>query len=119
MGDEAQRRAVRSAPVVIGDVPLRGVRTVAIPEPFEDPAELIFLEQEEQHHRIGLLGNFVAVGIVALRTQDPVQPLDVAVLRAVGIPVELAEVLVTFELADDSIVVERDKHPPAHVPPGR
>ena len=38
---------------------------------------------------------------------------------AVRVPVELLEVIVALELADDSVVVERDEHPAAHVLPRR
>ena len=55
-----------------------------------------------------------AVGVLALRAQDPVQPLDVAVLLPVGVPVELLEFLIAFELTDDPIAVKGDEHAPAH-----
>src|SRR5262245_43050326 len=117
IGDKAQRRAVRSPPVVVRDGPRGRVGTVAVPQPRKDLAQFLAREEEEEHHRIGLLGDLVSVGVVALRTQDPVEPLDVPVLRAVGVPVEFFEVAVTLELADDSILEERHEHPAAHVLP--
>src|SRR3984893_7421798 len=115
--DEAQRGAVRGALVVVGDVLARGVRAVAVAQPLEQPPQLVVREQQEQHHRVGLLGELVAVGVIALGTQDPVEPLDVLVLGAVGVPVELLEILVSLELADDAVAVKRDEHPAAHVRP--
>ena len=117
VGDEAQGRAVRRALVVVGDVLARGVRAVVVAQPLEQPPQLLAREQEEQHHRVGLLGELVAVGVVALGTQDPVEPLDVPVLGAVGVPVELLEILVALELADDAVAVEGNEHPAAHVRP--
>ena len=117
MGDETECRAVRRAPVVVRDVPGYRAGIVGVPEPPEDLAQLLVPEQEEQHHRVGLFGDLVEVGILALRAQDPVEPLDVAVLRPVRVPVQFLEVLIALELADDPVVVERDEHPPAHVPP--
>src|ERR671910_14079 len=89
-----------------------------VAEPLEDLLKLSLREQEEQQHGVGLLCQLVAVGVVALGAQDPVEPLDVAVLGAVGVPVELLEVLVTLELADYAVVVERHEHPFTHLPPG-
>jgi hypothetical protein len=68
-----------------------------------DVADVAF--QDEEHHGVGLLGQLVAVGIVTLRPQDPIEPLDVPVLGPVGLPVELLEVVVALELADDSVAV--------------
>ena len=118
VGDEAQRRAVRGAPVVVLDV-LRAVSGAElVAEPLEQIARSSLVgEQVEQHHRVGLLGQLVAVGIVALGPQDPVEPLDVAVPRPVGVPVELLELLVALELADDAVAVERHEHPAAHLLP--
>src|ERR1017187_2869431 len=115
--DKAQRGAVRCALVVVGDVPGRGIGTVVVAQPLEQPPQLVVGEQEEQHHRVGLLGELVAVGVVALGTQDPVEPLDVPVPGAVGVPVQLLEILVSLELADDAVAVEGNEHPAAHVRP--
>jgi hypothetical protein len=49
-------------------------------------AQLVGGEQEEQHHRVGLLGHLLAVGIVAGGLEDPVEALDVGVLGAVAGP---------------------------------
>ena len=117
MRDEAQRGPVRGAPLVVVDRPAGGFGRVLVAELREQPAQLVLREQEEQHHRVRLLAQAVAVGIVALGPQDPVEPLDVAVLRAVAIPVEFLQVLVTLELADDAVAVERDEHLAAHLTP--
>ena len=79
--------------------------------------QLFVGEQVEEHDRVGLLGQHVAVGIVSLGAQDPVEPLDPAVLRSVGVPVELGKLLVALELADDAVVVERHEHFVAHLVP--
>ena len=115
--DEAQRRAMRGPRVVVVDGLARGVGPVLVAEPLEQTPQLVVGEQVEQHDRVGLLGQLVAVGIVSLGAQDPVEPLDVAVLRPVGVPVELRELLVALELADDAVVVERHEHLAAHLLP--
>src|SRR5664280_529591 len=117
MGNEAQRRAVRRSPVVVGDVLARQVGGVVVPQPLEKPPQLVASEQEEEHHRVGLLGQLVAVRVVALGAQDPVEPLDVAVLGAVGLPVKLRKLFVSLELTDDAVAMEGDEHPPAHLLP--
>ncbi len=35
----------------------------------------------------------------------------------VMVPVQLLQAFVTLELADETVAVERDEHPPAHLPP--
>jgi len=72
MGDKAQRRAVRGAPVIVRDVPLHRIGMQGVPEPLEDLAEFGVPEQEEQHHRVGLFGDLVPVGVLAFGAQDPV-----------------------------------------------
>jgi hypothetical protein len=119
MGDDAQRGAVRRPLVVVLDVPHGRIRPVVVPEPVEYLPQFRIREQVEKHHRVGLLGDLVPVGVDALGTQDPVEPLDVPVLGAVGVPVQFFEVRVTLELADDAVTVERDEHPAAHVLPQR
>ena len=116
MGDVRQGRPVRGPTVVVLDRPAGGVVGELVAEPGEDAAQLVVAEQEEQHHRVGLLGQLVAVRGVALGLEDPVEALDVAVLRAVGVPVQFLEVGVALELADDP-VVERHEHPAADVLP--
>src|SRR6185437_11741205 len=68
---------------------------------------------------VGLLGQLVPVGIVSLGAENSVEPLNPAVLRSVGVPVELGKLLVAFELADDAVVVERNEHLAAHLVPAR
>ena len=53
-----------------------------VAQPREQPRDLVGREEEEQQHRVGLLGELVAVRIVALGAQDPVEALDVAVVLA-------------------------------------
>jgi hypothetical protein len=83
----------------------------------EDHPDLRRRQQVEDHQHVGLLGHLVAVRRVALRLQDPVEPLDVAVALLVVEPVELLEAVVAVELADDTVVVEADAHPAADVVP--
>jgi hypothetical protein len=61
----------------------------------------------------------VPVGTIILGLQNEVEALNVAVPPPVAVPVELRELLVPFELADDPVPVERHKHPPADVLPPR
>ena len=79
-------------------------------------AQLVLREKEEQHYGVGLLRQLVAVGVVALARRIR-QPLDVAVLLPVAVPVQLLELLVALELADDAVAVEGHEHLPAHVLP--
>ena len=118
VGDEAERRAVRGAGVVVLDVLASRVRGEVVPEPLEELGQLLLGEQEEEHDRIGLLGQLVAVRIVALGPKDPVEALDPAVVAlAVPVPIEVRELPVSLELADDALAVERHQHLAAHVPP--
>src|SRR6185437_10857776 len=72
VGHEAQCRTVRSPSVVVLDVPLRRIVAVLITEALEDTREFGAREEEEEHHRIGLLADLVAVRVVALSAQDAV-----------------------------------------------
>ena len=108
---------MRRALVVVLDVSCGGVAAVVVPEPLEDLAQFLIGEEEEEHHRVGLLGDLVAVRLVALRPQDPVESLDVPVFRPVRVPVEFCEFIPAFELADDAVLIERNEHPAAHVVP--
>ena len=119
VGHEAEGRPVRGPLIVVLQVLAGHVRGVGIAQPLEDFPELVFAEKEEEEHRVRLLGELVTVRVVTGRLQDPVQPLDVAVLSAISLPVQFLQVFVTLELADDPVAVERDEHPTAHVPPHR
>ena len=124
--DERERRAVRGAPVVVGDGAPREVLVVGdrvVAEAGEDLAQLVVAEQEEQHDRVGLLGELVVVGVVTLGLEDAVHPLDVLVLGPVAVPVELGEVRVALELGDHRVAVVvavgRHRHRRAHLRPAR
>jgi len=102
---------------VVGDGPgeLFGAHLVAeIPEQL---LELVAREQEQQHQDVGLLGQLVAVRAVALRLQQSIQPLDVAVLLPVALPVELAQLLIALELCEHPVGVEHDLHLAGDVAP--
>src|SRR3712207_6465545 len=103
--------------LVVGDILLSHVRRVLVAKPLKEPPELLLGEQEEQHQGIGLLGELIAVGCVSFGPEDAVESLDVAVLCAVGLPVQLLELLIALELADDAIAVERYEHLVAHFLP--
>src|ERR1700730_7371147 len=114
---EAQSRTVRSALIVVLQVLAGHVRGVGIAQPLEDLPELVFAEKEEEEHRVRLLGELVTVWLVTGRLQDPVQPLDVAVLSAISLPVQFLQVFVTLELADDPVAMEGHEHPAAYLLP--
>src|SRR5438105_14553796 len=114
---EAEGRPVRGALIVVLQVLAGHVRGVGIAQPLEELPELVFAEKEEEEHRVRLLGELVTVWVVTGRLQDPVQPLDVAVLPAISLPVKFLQVLVALELADDSVLVEWHEHPATHIPP--
>ena len=80
-------------------------RISGVAEPVEQLVQLVRGQQVEQHEHVGLLGDLVAVGGVALRLQDAVEPGDVAVALDVVDPVELLEPVVPLELAEDAVVV--------------
>ena len=63
-----------------------------VAEPVEELAELVRGQQAEQHQDGRLLRELVAVRAVPFGLEDEVEALDVAVLAAVGVPVELGEV---------------------------
>ena len=56
------------------------------------------------------LESLVAVRRIPFGLEDPVEPLEVAVPLRVVEPVELHELLVALELADDAVVMEADAH---------
>jgi hypothetical protein len=62
---------------------------VLVAEALEQAPEGAGREEVEHHHDVGLLGDLVAVGFIALGAQDAVEALDVPVTRPVGVPVEL------------------------------
>ena len=79
--------------------------------------QLVGGQQEEQHEHVGLLGHLVVVDGTALRLQDPVQALEIAMAVSVVRPVQIGEFAVTRELADHSVLGDRNRHPPADVLP--
>src|SRR3982074_2165432 len=114
---EAKGRPVRRALIVVLQVLAGHVRGVGIAQPLEELPELVFAEKEEEEHRVRLLGELVTVWVVTGRPQDPVQPLDVAVLPTISLPVQFLQVFVTLELADDPVAMEGHEHPAAHLLP--
>lgn len=88
--------------VVDGAAPEVVVEAVA--EPGEEGDEFVRREEVAEHEDVGLLGGPVVVDAVPLGLQDPVQPADVAVAGAVGLPVEFVQVAVALELTDDALV---------------
>ena len=115
---ETQRGTVGGAPVVVGDGATGQVGVEAVAQPVEQLPQLVVGEQEEQHHRVGLLGQLVTVGVVTRGLEDPVEAPEVRVLGAVGVPVQLLELVVALELAQHPVGVEGHEHATAHLPPG-
>jgi hypothetical protein len=68
------------------------ISAATVSEPFENLGQALVGEQIEEHEHVGLLGDLVAVRRVPLGVEDPVEPLDVAVLLAIAVPVELLQV---------------------------
>ena len=97
-----ERGAVRRAGLVVGDHPLERLLRQLVAHAAQDPVQLLGGEQVAEHEGVGLLGELVAVGGVALGLQDQVHAADVPVLGAVGLPVELEQVLVALELGEDA-----------------
>ncbi len=106
----AERRAVCGAVEVVGD----GLRELRIGHLVAQVAQqlpqLVAGQQEQQHQYVGLLGQLVPVGAVALGLEYPVQPLDVAVPGPVALPVELLQLVVAFELGELAAGVEDHPH---------
>ncbi len=104
---------------VVLDVPrdvLLGIEGVA--QAVEQAGELLGGQQVEEHQHVGLLRSLVAVGGVALRLQNAVETMDIAVLLLVPLPVEFLQGLVPLELADDPLAMEGDQKLPAdRLPP--
>jgi hypothetical protein len=107
---------VRRAREIVVDVARDRVRRQLVPETFEQLAELVGRQEVEQHQHVSLLRDLVAVGSVLLGLEDAIQSVDVAVPGVVVLPVELAEILVALELADDAVVMG-DEHRAADVLP--
>ena len=77
-----------------------------VAEPGEELPQLVRGEQVEEHQHVRLLRGLVPVRAVPLGLEDPVQPLDVPVPRPVALPVELLQLFVALELAQDPVIVE-------------
>ena len=117
MDDLRQRGAVRGAPHVVVDVAGDQFRVVAVPEPADDLPQLFGGEQVEEHENVRLLGEPVSVGGIALGLQNAVEAGNVAVPGPVIPPVELFEALISFELAQYSLVMPAEAHLSADVLP--
>src|SRR5262245_49537318 len=76
---KAQGRAMRGAPVVVGEVLPRGGRSERVAQALEDPPQLVLREKIEEENGVSLLGHLVAIRLIARGFQDPIQSLDVAV----------------------------------------
>ena len=102
----AQGGAVGRARRVVLDVLGDGVVLEGVAEAGEELPQLVRGEQVEKHQRVRLLRGLVPVRAVPLGLEDPVQPLDVPVPRPVAFPVELRQLFVALELAQDPVIVE-------------
>ena len=83
--DEAQRGSVRGAPVVVVDRPAGDVVGVLVTGTRWNSPRSVSAEKRKKSITVSAcLAILIAVGIVALRPQDPVKALDVVVLGEVG-----------------------------------
>lgn len=112
----AEGRTMTGAIQVVGD--RRAPRLVVEPvsETVEQGPQLGRVEEIAEHECVGLLGRLIAVDRVPLGLQDPVEPTDVAVSGAVGLPVQFGQLAIALELADDP-AVERYVQPTGDVLP--
>src|SRR5512132_3823003 len=117
MHHAAQRRAVRGPVEVVVDRSRDRVLLEVVSEAREELAELVGGEEVEEHEHVGLLRDLVAIGSVTLALENSVEAPDVAVAGAVAVPIELLELLVPLELAEDAVLVEDEAHLAAHVLP--
>src|SRR5207344_1647066 len=103
--------------VVLDGLPDR-VPAKPIPEPPEQGAQFVRGQQVKEHEYVGLLGDLEGVGRQTFGLEDPVETLNVAIATAVVLPVELGQVRVALELADDA-VVKGDEDLACHLFPAR
>src|ERR1700675_2054382 len=97
--------------VVVSDVSRNGLVLELITQARKQPAKLLGGKQIKQHQNVGLLRQFVAVRSVVLCLQDEIEALDIAVPGAIVIPIQLDQLLVALELADDPVTMKREIHP--------
>src|SRR5690606_9226160 len=87
----AQRGAVRGPGEVVVHVLVDKVGLGGVAESVQCLGEPVGAEQVDQHEDVGLLGQLVPVGAVALGLKDQVQPANVAVSTAIVFPVQLGK----------------------------
>ena len=73
----------------------------------EQRAQLLGGKQIKQHQHVGLLRQLVAVRAVILRLEDEIEALDIAVPGAVVFPIQLGQLFIALELADDPVAMKR------------
>ena len=117
MNHAGQGRSVGRAGVVVGDLSRNRGRVERIAQTPEQFAELFGRKQIKQHQGIRLFRCLVAVGAVVLRFENQFEAADVAVPYAIVLPIQLGELFVALELADDSVVMKRHIHPTADLVP--
>jgi hypothetical protein len=94
-----------------------GVGGQWVAESIEDVAEFLGGQQVEQHEHVGLFGQPIVVGAIAFCGQNEIEAAGVAVSAAIGVGLELGQLLVSVELADDPVGVERHREPAADLIP--
>jgi len=105
------------AGLVVRDVARYGSRVTFVAQAVPDLGQLGAGQDVEEHESVCLLGQLVPVRGITFGLEYPVQASYVAVTVPVGIPVELFEVAVALELAEDPLAVEAQPHPAGDVIP--
>jgi hypothetical protein len=110
---------MRSPPQVVTHVAQNGFVGKGIAQLLEYGPQLIGGEEIEQHQDICLFGDFMSIWGVLFGLENAVEPLDIAVFLSIAFPIELFEILIALELADDPITMDNEVHPARHVVPPR
>src|SRR5690625_1582575 len=100
---------MRGARGVIGDISSDLIIVEIVSEMFKKLFQLGYREEVKKHQEIRLFGSFVSIGGISFGFENPVEPENLAVQFMVFFPVEFFQFFVSFELADDSIFVKRNR----------
>src|SRR5690606_4915980 len=112
----AQGRSMRSPCLVVLDVSTQGLLVELVAEPCKQASKLFRAEEIEEHDHVRLLRCLEAIRCSPFGLEDAIQPLDGSIALGVSAPVEVLEVWIALELADDA-VVKCDGHSPRDVVP--
>src|SRR5215813_10011029 len=106
MRNSAQGGAVRAAPQIVVDGSGDRARIEGVAETVEELRQFFCRKQVEQHQDVGLLGELVAIGRIALCLENQVEAHDVWIFASIGVPIELLQRLIAFKLAENAVVME-------------